>query len=35
MLKAAGRKGIDFLRELIIYVLKHGKIPEDWEMNLS
>ena len=25
MLKAAGSKGIDFLRELIIYVVKHGK----------
>ena len=31
MLKAAGSKGIDFLRELIIFVVKHGKIPEDWE----
>ena len=33
MLKAAGRKGINFLRELIISVVKHGKIPEDWEMS--
>ena len=33
MLKAAGSKGIDFLRELIISVVKHGKIPEDWEMS--
>ena len=32
MLKAAGSKGIDFLRELIISVVKHGKIPEDWEL---
>ena len=32
MLKAAGSKGIDFLCELIISVVKHGKIPEDWEM---
>ena len=29
MLKAAGSKGIVFLRELT----KHGKIPEDWEMS--
>ena len=33
MLKATGSKGIDFLRELIISVVKHGKIPEDWEMS--
>ena len=33
MLKAAGSKGIEFLRELIISVVKHGKIPEDWEMS--
>ena len=33
MLKAVGSKGIDFLRELIISVVKHGKIPEDWEMS--
>ena len=33
MLKAAGSKGIDFLCELIISVVKHGKIPEDWEMS--
>ena len=33
MLKAAGSKGIDFLRELIISVVKYGKIPEDWEMS--
>ena len=33
MLKAAGSKGIDFLRELIKSVVKHGKIPEDWEMS--
>ena len=33
MLKAAGAKGIEFLRELIIAVVKHGKIPEDWEMS--
>ena len=33
MLKVAGSKGIDFLRELIISVVKHGKIPEDWEMS--
>ena len=33
MLKAAGPKGIEFLRELIIAVVKHGKIPEDWEMS--
>ena len=32
MLKAAGSKGVDFLRELIISVVKHGKIPEDWEL---
>ena len=32
MLKAAGSKGIDFLRELIISVVEHDKIPEDWEM---
>ena len=31
MLKAAGSKGIDFLSELIISVVKHGKISEDWE----
>ena len=31
MLKAVGSKGIDFL--LIISVVKHGKIPEDWEMS--
>ena len=31
-LKAAGSKGIDFLCELIKSVVKHGKIPEDWEM---
>ena len=35
MLKAAGSKGINFLRELIISVVKHGKIPDDWEMSLS
>ena len=33
VLKAAGSKGIDFLRELIISVVKHGKIPEDWQMS--
>ena len=33
MLKSAGSKGIDFLRELIKSVVKHGKIPEDWEMS--
>ena len=33
MLKAAGSKGINFLRELIISVVKHGKIPDDWEMS--
>ena len=33
MLKAAGSKGIDFLCEIIISVVKHGKIPEDWEMS--
>ena len=33
MLKAAGSKGIDFWHELIISVVKHGKIPEDWEMS--
>ena len=33
MLKAAGSKGIDFLRELTKSVVKHGKIPEDWEMS--
>ena len=33
MLKPAGGKGIDLLRELIISVMKHGKIPEDWEMS--
>ena len=33
MLKSAGAKGIEFLRELIISVVKHGKIPEDWEMS--
>ena len=33
MLKAAGSKGIDFLRELIKSVMKHDKIPEDWEMS--
>ena len=33
MLKAAGSKGIDFLHELIKSVVKHGKIPEDWEMS--
>ena len=33
MLKATGSKGIDFLRELIISVVKHDKIPVDWEMN--
>ena len=33
MLKTAGSKGIEFLRELIISVVKHGKIPEDWEMS--
>ena len=32
MLKAAGSKGIVFLRELTKSVVKHGKIPEDWEM---
>ena len=32
-LKAAGSKGIDFWRELIISVVKHGKIPEDWEIS--
>ena len=32
-LKATGSKGIDFLRDLIISVVKHGKIPEDWEMS--
>ena len=33
MLKAAGSKAIEFLRELITSVVKHGKIPEDWEMS--
>ena len=33
MLKAAGSKGIDFLRKLIKSVVKHDKIPEDWEMS--
>ena len=33
MLKAAGTKAIEFLRELIIAVVKHGKIPMDWEMS--
>ena len=33
MIKAAGSKGIDFLRELIKSVGKHGKIPEEWEMS--
>ena len=33
ILKAAGSKGIDFLRQLFISVVKHGKIPEDWEMS--
>ena len=32
MLKA-GSKGIVFLRELTKSVVKHGKIPEDWEMS--
>ena len=33
MLKAAGSKGIGFLREFIKSVVKHGKIPEDWDMS--
>ena len=33
MLKAVGSKGIDFLRKLIKSVVKHAKIPEDWEMS--
>ena len=33
MLKAAGSKAIEFLRKLITSVVKHGKIPEDWEMS--
>ena len=33
MLKAAGSKGIVFLCELTKSVVKHGKIPEDWEMS--
>ena len=33
MLKATGSKGIVFLRELTKSVVKHGKIPEDWEMS--
>ena len=33
IVKAAGSKGIGFLRELIKSVVKHGKIPEDWEMS--
>ena len=33
MLKAAGSKGIVFLRELTKSVVKHGKIPEDWQMS--
>ena len=33
MLKAAGAKGIEFLRELITAVVKFGKIPEDWELS--
>ena len=33
MLKASGIKGIVFLRELTKSVVKHGKIPEDWEMS--
>ena len=32
MLKAVSSKGIEFLHELIISVVKHGKIPEEWEM---
>ena len=33
MLKSAGQKGIDFLRELTISVVVNGKIPEDWELS--
>ena len=33
MLKAAGKNGIVFLRELITSVMINGKIPEDWEMS--
>merc|ERR1712121_605790 len=33
MLKAAGAKGIEFLRELITAVVKFGKIPEGWELS--
>ena len=33
MLKAAGKKGIDFLRELTTSVIMNGKIPEDWELS--
>ena len=33
MLKAAGKKAIEFLRELSISVVMHGRIPEDWEMS--
>ena len=33
MLKAAGSKGTEFLHELITATVKHGKIPEDWEMS--
>ena len=33
MLKAAGKKGIDFLRELTLSVIRNGKIPADWELS--
>ena len=33
MLIAAGPKGIEFVRELTIAVIKNGKIPKDWEMS--
>ena len=32
MLNTVGAKGIEFLRELIIAVVKHSKFPDDWEM---
>ena len=35
MLKAVSSKGIEFLHELIISVVKQGKIPEEWEMRYT
>ena len=32
MLNTVGAKSIEFLRELIIAVVKHCKFPDDWEM---